>query len=60
MESDEKSNRIQFRCKKVVGDQVNLTALTLRVNYQNANGVWVEQTDLSSIFDTDTKYVKKQ
>lgn len=38
VESDEKSNRIYFRCTKIVGDQVDLTALTLRVNYQNANG----------------------
>lgn len=26
--------------------------------YRKENGVWVEQTDISSLFDSDTKYVK--
>ena len=27
--------------------------------YKKVNGSWVEQTDLASLFDTNTKYVKK-
>lgn len=38
VESDEKVNRVYFTCPKIVGDNIDLTALTLRVNYQNANG----------------------
>ena len=26
--------------------------------YRKENGVWIEQTDISSLFDSDTKYVK--
>ena len=38
VESDEKVERIEFRCPKVVGDNINLSQLQIRVNYQNANG----------------------
>lgn len=38
VESDEKSNRIYFRCPKIVGNDVDLTTLHLYVNYKNANG----------------------
>lgn len=37
VESDEKAERIWFRCPKIVGDNIDLTELQLRVNYQNAN-----------------------
>lgn len=38
VESDEKVERIEFRCPKIVGDSINLSQLQIRVNYQNANG----------------------
>lgn len=36
--SDEKAERIYFQCPKIVGDNIDLSSLGLRVNYQNANG----------------------
>ena len=38
VESDEKVERIYFRCPKIVGDNVDLSQLRIYVNYQNANG----------------------
>lgn len=38
VESDEKTERIEFQCPKIVGDNIDLTQLQLRINYQNANG----------------------
>lgn len=37
VESDEKTERLWFQFPKVVGDNVDLSALQLRVNYRNAN-----------------------
>ena len=37
VESDEKSERIEFQCPKIVGDNIDLSKLQIRVNYQNAN-----------------------
>ena len=37
VESDEKAERVWFQCPKVVGDNIDLTELQLRVNFQNAN-----------------------
>ena len=37
VESDEKTERVWFQFPKVVGDNIDLTTLQLRVNYQNAN-----------------------
>lgn len=36
--SDERVNRIYFTCPKIVGDNIDLTKMDLRVNYKNANG----------------------
>lgn len=38
VESDEKAERIEFQCPKIVGDNINLSQLQIRVNFQNANG----------------------
>lgn len=38
VESDERVHRVYFTCPKIVGDDIDLTELQLRVNYQNANG----------------------
>lgn len=38
VESDEKVERIVFQCPKIVGDNIDLSSLQLRVNYRNANG----------------------
>lgn len=38
VESDECSNRIYFTCPKIVGDNVDLTTLGLRIIYKNPNG----------------------
>ena len=37
VESDEKAERIWFQCPKIVGDNIDLSQLQIRVNYQNAN-----------------------
>ena len=36
VESDEKAERIWFQCPKIVGDNIDLSKLQLRINYQNA------------------------
>lgn len=38
VESDEKTERIEFECPRIVGDSIDLTQLQLRINYRNANG----------------------
>ena len=38
VESDEKTERIEFECPKIVGDNIDLSELQMRVNFQNANG----------------------
>lgn len=38
VEADEKVNRINFQCPKVVGDNIDLTAFNLYINYMNARG----------------------
>lgn len=38
VESDEKTERIEFQCPKIVGDNIDLSKYQLRINYQNANG----------------------
>ena len=38
VESDEKTERIEFQCHKIVGDNIDLSKYQLRINYQNANG----------------------
>lgn len=38
VESDEKTERIEFECPKIVGDNIDLSKLQMRVNFQNANG----------------------
>lgn len=37
VESDENVERIWFQCPRIVGDNIDLSTLQLRVNYQNAN-----------------------
>ena len=36
--SDEKSTRLKFRCPKSVGDNVDLSAMNVYINFRNANG----------------------
>ena len=36
VESDEKVERVWFQCPKIVGDNIDLSKLQLRINYQNA------------------------
>lgn len=50
VESDEKTERLWFKFPKVVGDNIDLTTLQLRVNYQNANN----ETDQYIIDDVKT------
>lgn len=38
VESDEASQRVRFKCPRIVGDKIDLTAMHLYVNYRNANG----------------------
>ena len=37
VESDEKTERIEFQCHKIVGDNIDLSQLQIRINYQNAS-----------------------
>lgn len=37
VESDEKAERLYFQCPKIVGDNIDLSTLGLRINFQNAN-----------------------
>ena len=37
VESDEKAERIWLQCPKIAGDNIDLSQLQIRVNYQNAN-----------------------
>lgn len=50
VESDEKVERIEFQCPKIVGDNIDLSQLQIRVNYQNANG----DKDQYSVEDVET------
>lgn len=36
--NDENTERKHFRCPKIVGDNIDLSAMHLYINYQNANG----------------------
>lgn len=38
VESDEKVERLEFQCPKIVGDNIDLSQLQMRINFQNANG----------------------
>lgn len=38
VESDEEAERIKFVCPRIVGDNIDLSTLQLRINYKNANG----------------------
>lgn len=37
VESDEKTERIYFQCPKIVGDNIDLSTMGVRINYSNAN-----------------------
>lgn len=39
VESDEKAKRLYFQCPKIVGDNIDLSKLALRVNFRNAGAV---------------------
>lgn len=38
VESDEKVERLKFQFPKIVGDNIDLSRLSIRINYKNANG----------------------
>lgn len=48
VESDEKAERIYFKCPKIVGDDIDLSKLALRVNFRNA-GRMVDQYRVDDI-----------
>lgn len=50
VESDEKVERIWFQCPKIVGDNIDLSQLQLRINYQNASS----QKDQYIVTDVQT------
>ena len=37
VESDEKVERLYFQCPKIVGDNIDLSQIQIRINYQNAS-----------------------
>ena len=49
--SDEKVERVWFQCPKIVGDNIDLSKLQIRVNYQNANN----ETDQYIVTDVQTE-----
>ena len=54
--SDEKAERVWFRCPKIVGDNIDLSQIQIRVNYQNA-GSQLDQyivTDIQTSGDNIT------
>lgn len=51
VESDEKAERIWFQCPKIVGDNIDLSKLQIRVNYQNSNN----ETDQYIVTDVQTE-----
>lgn len=55
VESDEKVERIKFKFPKVVGDNVDLSTLVLRVNYKNGNGE-IDRNDTENV-TTDETYI---
>ena len=38
VETDQDVERKYFKCPRIVGDNIDLTTLQLRINFQNANG----------------------
>lgn len=47
VESDEDVNRIYFKCPKIVGDNVDLSEMDIRINYRNAQ----EEYDVFEVED---------
>lgn len=38
VESDEKATRVRFQCPKIVGNDIDLTKLAIRINYRDVEG----------------------
>ena len=55
--SDEKSTRLKFRCPKSVGDNVDLSAMNVYINFRNANGeIYSYLTDDVTVDGTDITF----
>lgn len=54
VESDEKVERIEFECPKIVGDNIDLSKLQIRINYQNANPDPENNKDQYIVEDVET------
>ena len=54
VESDEKVERIEFECPKIVGDNIDLSKLQIRINYQNANPDPKNNKDQYIVEDVET------
>lgn len=50
VESDEKVERIEFQCPRIVGDSIELSELQIRINFRNAN----QETDQYIVEDVMT------
>lgn len=50
VESDEKVERIEFQCPRIVGDNIDLSELQIRINFRNAN----QETDQYIVEDVTT------
>lgn len=53
--NDDNTERKHFRCPKIVGDNIDLSAMHLYINYQNANGQ--KYTYLVEDVQTDGDYI---
>jgi hypothetical protein len=56
VESDQDANRVYFKCPRFVGDNLDLSALNVRVNYQNAKGEKDQYIVDDVTIDGDTVY----
>ena len=56
VEGDNRAERIKFKFPKVVGDNIDLSSLNLRINYQNAQG-GLDKYIVETVLETDDDHV---
>lgn len=56
VEGDNRAERIKFKFPKVVGDNIDLSSLNLRINYQNAQG-GLDKYIVEAVLETDDDHV---
>lgn len=56
VEGDNRAERIKFKFPKVVGDNIDLSSLNLRINYQNAQG-GLDKYIVETVLETEDDHV---